>query len=284
MKDDGRKMLHVYECRGRGPGWGNVSIPGYLGAWPEGDFCYLFFDRPVAAALGTWLRRFPGCILTGEHLLDYGQWQQVSVGATDIGPFRIQGHAEEEEDSHTMETGRSASRHLIRMEPGLAFGSGIHPTTRGCLLALASLFRRAPAATAVDLGTGTGILAIACARLGAARVLAIDRTPLAMGTANANVRANGLESNIHLVAASGLTALRGRFDLLVANIEPSILRQIMRPGDWLAFRTVILSGFLESRRKEVESILPGSFVPLEETGLEGWLTLTGRIGPDRSSA
>lgn len=276
MDGVGSGKLHVYECRGGAPGWEETGIDGFLGAWPEGDFCYLFFDRPVAAELDAWLSGRPGCVVTGEYRLDYAEWQQIAAPVEEVGPFRIVKRGFAEAPAGVAPEDPPAGL-LIRLEPGLAFGSGIHPTTRGCLLALADLFARNRIRTALDLGTGTGILAIACARLGARNVVATDRTPLAMRAASANVRANDLEGRVHLLAADGLAPLSGRFDLLIANIEPAILGRIMRPGDWRAFQWVVLSGFLEARRHEVEAFLPPEFIPTGETRLDGWLTLTGRM-------
>lgn len=85
---------------------------------------------------------------------------------------------------------------LIALDPGMAFGSGLHPTTRLCLEALEDHLQ--PGASVLDLGTGSGILAIAAARLGASRVLALDTDPLAVRVARENVALNRVESTVQV--------------------------------------------------------------------------------------
>jgi ribosomal protein L11 methyltransferase len=93
---------------------------------------------------------------------------------------------------------------LLRLDPGMAFGTGQHPTTRLCLEALESQLR--PGHQVLDLGTGSGILAIAAALLGAARAVALDVDPVAVGVARQNVAANGLEGRVQ-VLERGLSAV-----------------------------------------------------------------------------
>ena len=86
-----------------------------------------------------------------------------------------------------------AGEAVIRLDPGMAFGTGQHPTTLMCLRALEETVQ--PGAAVLDLGAGSGILALAAARLGAASVLALDTDPLAVRAARENVRLNGLEAH-----------------------------------------------------------------------------------------
>lgn len=115
-------------------------------------------------------------------------------------------------------------RVVIRIDPGMAFGSGAHPSTRLCLRALLRYMRtRAPGPpalrpTVVDVGAGSGILAIAAARLGARRVWARDIDPVAVAVARENIRANGVARVVRVARGSGLGPSPGRCDLIVANI------------------------------------------------------------------
>lgn len=136
---------------------------------------------------------------------------------------------------------------VIRLDPGMAFGTGLHPTTRLCLRALE---RRVPeGATVLDLGTGSGILAVAAARLGARRVLALDLDAVAARIAAENVALNEVADVVETRQGSlDRQAEQGeRFDLVVANISLRVLlalepelRATLRP-DGLA----LLSGVLE---------------------------------------
>lgn len=109
-----------------------------------------------------------------------------------------------------------ASGAVVRLDAGMAFGSGLHPSTRLCLSAL-DRYVRGPS-TVVDVGTGSGVLAIAAARLGAGRVLALDHDPVAVRVASANVRANGVRDRVEVRRASGLGSVRRRADLILANL------------------------------------------------------------------
>ena len=132
---------------------------------------------------------------------------------------------------------------VIRLDPGMAFGTGAHASTRLCLAALAA---RPPAGQVVlDLGTGSGILAIAAARLGAARVLAADIDPVATAVAAENVALNGVGGSVEIVTGD-LDACEGSFDLVVANI---LAEPLVRMAEGIAARVrpggqVVLSGLL----------------------------------------
>jgi ribosomal protein L11 methyltransferase len=103
---------------------------------------------------------------------------------------------------------------VIKLDPGMAFGTGLHPTTRLCLAALETWVT--PGSTTLDVGTGSGVLAIGAALLGAERVVAIDISPLAVETASANAEANGVEIETVVGQAD---ALGGEaFDTVVANL------------------------------------------------------------------
>jgi ribosomal protein L11 methyltransferase len=119
---------------------------------------------------------------------------------------------------------------VILLDPGMAFGTGQHPTTRMCLLALQE--RLTAGARVLDLGTGSGILAIAAALLGAADVVALDSDPLAVDIARANVAANGVEEKVDVAEGSlGAAwpfdgAWQRRFDCVVANISSATIIEL----------------------------------------------------------
>lgn len=164
----------------------------------------------------------------------------------------------------------------VRLDPGLAFGTGSHPTTR---LVLAWLERTVPEARAVpprvlDYGCGSGILALAAALLGAREVAATDLDPLALEATRSNARANGIA--LEVAAPEAISG--GTFDIVVANIlanplivlEP-VLAARTRQGGRLA-----LSGILAAQAAEVVAAYAGDFdcgVTAEE---DGWVLVEGR--------
>jgi len=113
---------------------------------------------------------------------------------------------------------------VIEIDPGLAFGTGLHPTTAGCVRELQDRLRRG--ARVIDFGCGSGILSIAAAKLGAREVLAIDFDPAAVEVAVANVVANAVDDRVAVRVGDGLAGVGTGWDFVVANINPpAIVRE-----------------------------------------------------------
>lgn len=141
---------------------------------------------------------------------------------------------------------------VIRMDPGPAFGTGQHPTTRMCLQAMETS-AKSPPWSLVDVGTGSGILAIYAAKLGAARVLATDTDPEALRWARRNIELNGASGRIEL-SSEPLGKGGGAFSLVVANLTRDALLELLHDfkGVLVEDGTVILSGLLQEQVQEVK--------------------------------
>ena len=179
---------------------------------------------------------------------------------------------------------------VIEIDPGMAFGTGQHPTTAMCLGALEDRLR--PARTGgrlandavLDLGTGSGILAIAAARLGAGRVLALDVDPQAAKAARENAARNGVRDTVEVREGALPEGARGeRFDLVVANISGVTIERLAAPfADVLRGNgTLIVSGFLEDAVEELSRQFEEAGLRVERVEAEGvWRALiatrTGR--------
>ena len=144
---------------------------------------------------------------------------------------------------------------LIRLNPGMAFGTGYHPTTR---LSLELLERTVePHHQVADIGTGSGILTIAAIKLGAKHVDAIEIDPTAIPIAAANFQANGVAPKVHLSQGDGLRGIENRYHLIIGNILtktilpmiPFCVQRIYPEG------IVIFSGILETEFAQVKSVL-----------------------------
>jgi len=135
---------------------------------------------------------------------------------------------------------------VIEIDPGMAFGTGQHPTTTMCLRALEEHLRRGD--EVLDLGTGSGILAVAAAKLGARRVLALDIDPQAVKAARENAAANGVGDVVEVREGTLPESMAGeRFDLIVANISGLTLERLAASlaGTLRDGGALIVSGFLE---------------------------------------
>jgi ribosomal protein L11 methyltransferase len=159
----------------------------------------------------------------------------------------------------------------IVLDPGLAFGTGSHPTTRLCLKWLEANLKAGE--TVLDYGCGSGILAIAAKRLGAGDVVGVDIDPQAVGAAQDNAGRNQVEARFLL--PDQLPA--GLHDVLVANILTNPLKALMpllaahvRPGGRIA-----LSGVLDAQVEDVIAIYSAAFEMMHAATEEGWALLTG---------
>ena len=168
------------------------------------------------------------------------------------------------------ETGRIP----LIIDPGMVFGTGHHETTRTCLSIIERTAKNCPRRYFLDIGTGSGILAIGAGKLGFDQVIAIDLDPLAVDAARRNVRANQL-TNVE-VQEGGISAASGTFDVIVANLLSEILIEIapalaerLKPGG-----TAILSGMLQGQEDAVIWSMVSAGLTLQEKVIDGkWITL-----------
>jgi ribosomal protein L11 methyltransferase len=173
----------------------------------------------------------------------------------------------------------AANRVGIEIEAALAFGTGHHGTTRGCLLALDQIIKTLRPRRILDVGTGTGVLAIATARALHRRVLASDIDREAVFVARANARANRAGSQVAVVHARGLSRRRfqtARFDLVFANILLGPLKSIAAAmaGVLAPNARVVLSGLLPAQANAALSAYRAHGLTLERRiTLDGWVTL-----------
>lgn len=171
----------------------------------------------------------------------------------------------------------SRRRQVITIEPGMAFGTGTHATTRCCLefLEEASAALGGQRFTALDVGTGSGILAIALAKLGARRVLGLDMDSIALKAARLNVRQNRVGRTVRL-SHSKLGVIRESFSVVVANLTAetilglaSLLEKRVSARGYL-----VLSGILRPKADEVvRRFCPDPFVLVHEATHREWVTL-----------
>jgi ribosomal protein L11 methyltransferase len=170
---------------------------------------------------------------------------------------------------------------VLTLDPGMAFGTGLHPTTRMCLEQVEQRVR--PGMKVLDVGTGSGILAIAAAKLGAESVYAIDNSSVAVESTLTNAEMNGLSERIQVVLGvldeTEATRMAGQYDFVIANIIAHIigsiapqLAQVVSPAGML-----VVSGIIEARRHDAEDpLLAAGLELVEQQRIDDWLALVYR--------
>lgn len=224
-----------------------VSDPDLIGAWIEDDTTVLFFHRPKERLVADICGK-TGARLIYQADLPYEDWE--AGGA--ISPFAI--------DGLTVAPLWNPGPADIRLDPSVIFGSGFHPTTRLCLEALLK-YTACPEISinsALDLGSGTGLLAIAAAKLGIAKITAIDNNPLACEIADANTKRNAVDTAV-TVRRQDLRqqhpATAGT-DLVMANLYKGLMLELWADETFWQAKLYILAGYVSSMEEELLAALP----------------------------
>jgi len=213
-----------------------------------------------------------------EEILAHRNWIEASLRElTEVKAGRV--HIYGSHHPKPVGDGRIA----LKIEAGLAFGTGHHETTTACLKAMARLERKSSPRHILDVGCGTGVLAMAAARLWPAEVIASDIDPVAVLVARENAQANALLPRIHFQTAPGLKhpaiMRRGPYDLILANI---LARPLIRMSDSITAALmpggrVVLSGLLLWQERWVAHAYKSHGLVFEHRQRQGnWLALTFR--------
>lgn len=266
-------QLFIYYFHGK---LGTDPVPAFgssfIGNWQENDSSFLFFSEPADEMVDRLLALCPGLRLEDRFQMSYDEWHGEKVAPFRAGRFLIM-------PPWRMTAAGQADVPLI-LDPGVVFGAGNHPTTRDCLAAIEVVWDHSPVASSLDLGCGTGVLAVALARLGSRCNLAVDNNFLAARTAWNNARLNGLEGRVRVVCGSALDYAEAAADLLIANIHYAVMTDLIERPGILRKKFVILSGLLRSEAKDIETRLAQKGVTFMEKWVQDgvWHTFLGRIG------
>jgi ribosomal protein L11 methyltransferase len=242
-------------------------------AYFAGDTDLAAVGAALSAALGD---KLPALEQTDVPDLNWVAISQAALPPVQAGRFVVHGSHDRGRVPH--------GPHAIMIDAGEAFGTAHHATTLGCLMTIDKLARSRAFRRVLDLGCGSGVLAIAAARaLPRADVIATDFDPVAVAVAAENVRANGLHQRVSVICAEGLAHPWIRhaapFDLVIANIlseplvalAPQIRRAVRVRG------TIILSGLLNSEAPRIVAAYAAQgFALLGERFIAGWPTLSLR--------
>ncbi|OGP89669.1 MAG: hypothetical protein A2156_00450 [Deltaproteobacteria bacterium RBG_16_48_10] len=258
----------MYEIAGEFSDSKNFFKEEFIGCWNEGEVSCLFFSAPHGEEVQVFIQK-RGFRLLSNNVMDYKSWQ----AGEELKPFNVGNLIISPPwESCNVEEGDI----LVHLDPCVVFGTGYHPTTRSCLKALWEIYQKEMPEIVLDLGTGTGILALAAAKWGAKRILAIDCNELAVETALRNVRLNGETQQIEVKKGKAEDFIKENADLVCANLHFQVIESLIRQASFFEKKWVLLSGLFVKDAEEIERQLNlralHTFLKIQE---KNWLTWAG---------
>lgn len=253
-------LIFIYEFKGDlKPVLPLLVDEDYLGFWKEADYSFVFFKKEKK----SFLENLPFS-LRSELVIRHEDWEagqpfhSFQVGRIIIyPPWTIRPNYEGVK---------------ICLDPGMAFGSGFHPSTRGCLYLLEKFFQRETPQIILDLGTGTGILSLACLKLGARRSFALDYNNLAIETARLNRKLNSLEDKMYLWQGDARDYLYIKCDLLMANMPWEIIDQITGQEIFFTKHFYLISGLLGNEAHRLRQKLAERLILIDQYAENFWFS------------
>lgn len=272
-------QLYIYEVSGDARPVAQGLGPHYLGLWLEGDTSFLFFSQPEPGLVEGALAGDPALKLSASHHLSYEQWQ----GGLELEPLKLPGlWVLPAWSPETPPLGLPC----LRLDPGLVFGNGLHPTTRHCLELLCLRAQEGPLGPVLDLGCGTGILGLCAALLGAEPVFLADLNPLCVSTTAQNASLNGLSVQVAEGQAADFLARPAR--VVLANVHMQVQEGLLASDEPLARHPdLILSGVMRSQVGRLEDLLAQRGYRVlerreaEQTWFSLWARRRDQAGPAR---
>jgi ribosomal protein L11 methyltransferase len=263
-------LLYIYELEGVPADAEDFFGEKLLAHWREGESSFLFFPEPREEDLEAFLKTRSHLTWVRSHHMRYKEWQGGGLESLSVGKLIF--------SPPWLPEPKAPGKISIRVDPGVVFGSGQHPTTRDSLQALLWIYEQENPQAVLDLGTGTGILALAAVFLGARKVLAIDWNPACVQSAKKNVGLNHLQPFIEVQEGRAEEHIQSPADLLLANLHFAVIQEIIKDKAFFEKKWVVLSGLLRSEYLEVKYRLgPSNFEILKEWDSEfTWFTLLGR--------
>jgi len=237
-------LLSIYEVRGEVADLVFDPPTSFVGLWNEEEFSYLFFTRCEEEFVNG-LVRDAGLALGARHEMRYEDWQ---TGLPSQG-LAVAGVCFVPSDHPAPPPG------ALLLDPSVVFGDGNHPTTTSCLRFMNEITSSRHILSMLDLGTGTGILALAGAAMGIGRIVAVDKNRLAVHTAAKNVEANSLGEVIGVREGEARLFIDRPTDLVAANLPFQVLRDVVTLRDAGRHGAWIVSGINEEQAEVIRSLL-----------------------------
>jgi ribosomal protein L11 methyltransferase len=265
--------LYIYYVEGviKSHGSQLEADPGFLGNWVEQTSSFLFFLCPADDLVKSILSNNPHAEFIERYEMTYEQWHGDKIKPYTIGYLMISPPWEKSLKENTN------FKH-ITLDPGVVFGTGKHTTTEECLSMLRRVMKENNVLSVMDIGSGTGLLSVGAAMLGAEKVFACDFNFLAAKTTLNNARLNFLENKILITQAKGEEFINIDAHVVVANIHYDVMKEIIEQKGFLTKKWFILSGLLRTQAKMILKTLSEKPVKIiEHTCPDGiWNTILGK--------
>ena len=261
--------LFIYYINGRVDPDSIGRSPEFLGLWEEEDDAFLFFTKSSDHIVASVLDTQPQLELMDRFEMTYEQWHGGPIEPLTVGDLHVfpPWHpAAKDRDGNT-----------LLLDPGLVFGTGTHPTTQDCLIAMQLASNHRQVRCVIDLGTGSGLLSLAAIQMGSNSCLALDLNRLAVETAWRNVILNDMCEQILVVQGDAKNFMDLPCDLMVSNIHYEVMRRLVTAPGFRAQKQFVLSGLLRSQAREIEHrLLQGPARILHKWDRDGiWYTFYG---------
>lgn len=258
-------LVYIYEFEGNLSS--KISLikadEDYIGFWKESNHSFLFFKKEKKAVLQNY---FPTC--RSELVIRHEDWESAtSLDILRVGRLILY-------PPWKLPPGNEGIR--ICIDSGMAFGSGYHASTKGCLTLLDKILQEFILERVLDLGTGTGTLSIACLKMGSRKAFSIDYNNLSIETAKKNRSLNGVEKNLHLWMGDAQDFLYLNADLLLANMHFQVIDAITNEELFYTKKYYLLSGLLGQEGHRIEEKLKGRLILLDSYEENFWFTFLFR--------
>lgn len=264
--------LYIYYLKGI-PG-NAIIVPeeqGFIGNWEEEGYSFLFFSSPADDFVDKLVAGNSNLNFIDKYEMTCEEWHGDKIESYTTGnlcispPWKIPF------------INKPWLKHIL-LDPGVVFGTGRHPTTEDCLGYIEYLCQKEAISTMLDIGTGTGLLALGAAAFGCKKILALDFNLLAVKTTLNNIRLNCFEDRILAIQANAEDFISVPTDLVVANIHYDVMKDIITEKEFLEKRWFILSGLLKSETEKIITELMGKPVEIiEQSSSDGvWNTIFGK--------
>ncbi len=234
---------------------------------------------PAKKKVENLLSAQPHLTLLDNYHMTYDDWHGETLAPFRAGRFFITHPWDKIRNNPDTGSNTGPDEFHISLDPGVVFGTGTHATTYNCLEALELAFSSSNVQSALDLGTGSGVLAIAAARLGCKKILAVDKNLLAARTAEKNVQLNNVKQNVMVIQGAAEIFIDKPADLVIANIHFDVMKNLLNSEGFLSKKLFILSGLLRSQAEEAAYTLKQKGAEIikkwERDGI--WHTFFGNI-------